>query len=103
MQENGVMECVVYRIHEEKRREFAAARQQVLADIQASPGFVSFNTLVSTEDSAQMIDFVWWEDADAAQTAYEAWKHRPSAKLLMQVVETVSYSGHFRPGGFEKH
>ncbi|CAM2007485.1 antibiotic biosynthesis monooxygenase family protein [Acanthopleuribacter pedis] len=96
MSNEHVMECVVYQIHDEWRADFIVARKQVLAEMQALPGFVAYDTFQNTEDGTQMIDMVWWRDAATAEAAFQAWKQWPSAKQLMQTVESVTYSAHFK-------
>ena len=100
MDDQQVMELVVYRLKPGNRAAFAAARAQSLADMERHGGLVAFKTLENTEDENLLMDEVWWENATRAHSAHEAWKQWPSSKLLMAVVESVTFSGHFRTGSF---
>jgi antibiotic biosynthesis monooxygenase (ABM) superfamily enzyme len=95
MQQDTCLEVVIYRVKADHHNRYQPIRQQMEAEMAALPGFLGIKTLPSTATENQYIDMVSWKNRDLAKLGYETWKNLPSAKALMECIETVCFTDHF--------
>lgn len=88
-----IVELVTYRVHDIATAN--TARAAVLPHIQAMPGFVSYEPLVSVADPANRADVVTWASLAHAEAAGQSVMSDPNLAPFMASIAEVSSMTHF--------
>lgn len=91
------MEIVIYEVREGKEPEFTKVYREIYNEMSLLPGFVSAESLQSTDKRNLHLDLWTWSDEESATAAHARFASLPHAASFMEVIEKVVFSGHFTP------
>ncbi|HAA16059.1 MAG TPA: hypothetical protein DCE41_31880 [Cytophagales bacterium] len=96
MQDEPVIEVVVYQVKPEAVNTPSVLTTEVNAIISQMEGFVSRSTLQSSEDPTLLMDYVEWESLAAAKAAMEKAQSMPELATFFQSTTKIESMHHFR-------
>lgn len=91
-----IKELVIYTVKEELKMEYQKVQHIVKACLEEMPGYLGVQSYRSCGQDNQLMDWVGWETLAHAKNAQQELEKHPQFALLMQYVEGMKFSGHFK-------
>lgn len=91
-----IQEVIVYTIKNEFEKEYGKVQHLVKNCMEGMKGYVSMQSFRSCTKTNQLMDWVVWDSYDSAKLAEKEFEKHPEFGLLMNYLEEMKFSDHFK-------
>lgn len=91
-----IKEVIVYTIKNEFEKEYGKVQHIVKSCLEGMVGFKGVQSFRSCSKANQLMDWVVWDNYENAKVAEKEFEKHPQFGLLMNYLEEMKFSDHFK-------